>query len=426
MNETTSTRPTRTPRTSGDIATISRRRLLVGAAAIGTTAALGSFGSRAAATTTPGSARSTSATAPATLVIVTLYGGNDALNTVTPIADPLYGRLRGALALEPTTVHDIGDGFALHPALTSTKELWDQDRLAIVHGVGFDGLDRSHFHCMDVWQAGAEHDMSTGWIGRWLDAIGTDPLDAIAVGNDLPLLLRGAHRSAAVVPDGPFDLPGDEQLATLLATLNAADSERPPLAATVAASTSDLLAIVDRLSPLLTSAGSEATDDDSASDGEGGDVQGSDLRTRLDTVATLIEADLPPRLYSVDLRGFDTHAGQAPTHAALLGQLDGALGAFVERIGERPVTVAVYSEFGRRVAPNASGGTDHGRGGTMLVAGRVRAGHHGDPPPLDALIDGDLATTTDFRAVLGGLLEGVLGIDGGDVLDGAPAPLALV
>ena len=96
------------------------------------------------------------------------------------------------------------------------------------------------------------------------------------------------------------------------------------------------------------------------------------------------------------------------------------------RVTDRPVTVAVYSEFGRRVAPNASGGTDHGHGGSILLAGHVRAGHHGEPPPLDALDDGDLATTIDFRAVLGGLLEGVVGIDAADILGRGPAPLTLV
>lgn len=86
----------------------------------------------------------------------------------------------------------------------------------------------------------------------------------------------------------------------------------------------------------------------------------------------------------------------------------------------------MYSEFGRRVVPNAGDGTDDGSGGAMVLAGRARPGHHGEPSPLDALVDGDLATTTDYRAVFGGLLEGVLGIPAGDVLDGAPAPLTLV
>ena len=92
-------------------------------------------------------------------------------------------------------------------------------------------------------------------------------------------------------------------------------------------------------------------------------------------------------------------------------------------MADRNVTVAVYSEFGRRVAPNASGGTDHGRGGTMLLAGNVRPGHHGEPPSLSKLEGGDLATTTDYRAVLGGLLESVLATEANDVFGKVSNPL---
>jgi uncharacterized protein (DUF1501 family) len=284
-----------------------------------------------------------------------------------------------------------------------------------VHGVGFAALDRSHFHCMDVWQSGSEGDMSTGWVGRWLDAVSDDPLDAVAVGTNLPLLLRGERRSAAVVPAGPVSLPGGDAFSHAVSLLGA-DAQAGGLAALVAGSTADLLTVVGTVGPILGRA--------PAADGDGDGEAG--LGAGLDAVATMIEHDLPTRLYSVDLRGFDTHAGQAPVHAALLGQLDTALGSFVDRMATRPVTLAVYSEFGRRVAPNASDGTDHGGGGTVLLAGRVRPGHHGEPPPLDALVDGDLATTTDFRSVFGGLVGDVLGIDPADLFDQAPRPLRLV
>ena len=343
-----------------------------------------------------------------TLVVLTLAGGNDALNTVVPVGDPRYAASRGGLAIDPAAAHDIGEGFALHPALTRTKALWDGGRLAVVHGVGFDGLDRSHFHCMDVWQA-ADSSTATGWIGRWLDAVGTDPLDAVAIGRQLPLLARGERRSAAVVPTGPFSLPGDRALRAELATL-ADDDGRSGLAASVARSGGDLLTVVDTVAPVV--AGSTG--------GEG------DLSARLGTVATLMEADLPARVYATELGGFDTHAAQPAQHTALLAELDAALGSFFDRTADRPVTVLVYSEFGRRVAPNASDGTDHGKAGTILVAGTVRGGHHGDPPPLDDLDDGDLRTTVDHRAVYGGLVEGILGVEAADLLAGAPAPLALL
>jgi len=404
---------------------ISRRRFLQGFGATAGSAALAACAGPSASddagpgptsasptapgTTEPAGANPGGSSTDGTLVVITLAGGNDALNTVVPVSSDLYRSLRGPLALDPGTTHDIGEGFGLHPALVRSKALWDGGQLAVVHGVGFDGLDRSHFHCMDVWQA-AGTSFATGWIGRWLDTSGTDPLDAVVVGRGVPLLARGERRSAAVVPTGPFALPGDPNLRRHLTELVAADGSRAPLSAAVARSTADLLAVVDTVSPVVA---------DSTADG-------SDLTARLATVASLIEADLPTRVFATELDGFDTHAAQPAQHEALLAELDTALGAFVGRMGDRPVTVLVYSEFGRRVAPNASDGTDHGQAGTILLAGHVRGGHHGDPPPLDGLLEGDLATTVDYRSVYGGLLEGVLGVPATDVLDGAPAPLALI
>ncbi|MET0579476.1 MAG: DUF1501 domain-containing protein [Ilumatobacteraceae bacterium] len=412
---------------------ISRRHFVRVLSATGAAAALAGLDRSAQALAGQWSAAAGPST-PGTLVLVTLSGGNDALNTVAPIDDPRYRAARGALALDPTTAHPLGDGFALHPSLTGLKGLWDAQRLAVVRGVGFPGLDRSHFHCMDVWQAGDEDDHTTGWLGRWLDAVGTTPLDAIAVGRDLPLALRGATRSAAVVPVGPFELPGDASLRRAFTTLCAAETRRPPLHALVASTMADLLAVVDQVGPIGAGIGSadellDEGDDDQAGGADGAPTGGgraSGLAGQFEVVARGIEAGLPARVWSVSLGGFDTHANQAPTHEALLAELDGAVSAFVTRMGLRPVTVAVYSEFGRRVTSNGSAGTDHGTAGTMLLAGTVQPGFHGDPPPFDQLHDGDLVTTVDFRSVYGGVLQGVLGMDAADVFPDGPAPLAVV
>jgi uncharacterized protein (DUF1501 family) len=396
------------------MAPITRRSFLLGSAATVATAAAGGFAFERLHG--DGGDRSAASAGDRRLVVLFLDGGNDALNTVLPIAATAgasqYTELRKALAIDPAKAHDIGDGFGLHPALTGMKALWDGGRLAVVHGVGFPGLDRSHFHCRDVWQAGDEHDLATGWIGRWLDRVGTSPLDAVAVGNRLPLLARGAERSAAVVPAGPFTLPGDERLRAGL-TAVATGRDAPPLAAAVGRSTADLLEIVDRIpAPPAGGASSVAGDDRS-------------LTAKFDTVARIIEAGLPTRVFAMSLGGFDTHAAQAATQQDLLAEVDAGVSTFLARVSSG-TTVLIYSEFGRRVAANASGGTDHGSGGTMFVAGDVIGGHHGDPPPLDRLDEGDLATTVDFRSVYAGLLGEVLGIESRDVLADAPRPLALV
>jgi uncharacterized protein (DUF1501 family) len=402
---------------------LTRRGFLTGVGGLGAAVLLGSCSDEA----TTGATTSTTATtlvrrprADGTLVLITLYGGNDALNTVIPITDPLYARLRSTMAIDAAEALAIDDRFALHPSLARTKELWDTERLAIVHGVGFEGLDRSHFHCMDVWQAGGTDDLLTGWVGRWLDHEGASPLDALGVGGGMPLLLRGSTRSGAVVQPQPIALPGDARLRGLVETLVTPDDGRSRLATTVAGTSGDLLAVIDAVAPILV--GDEVA---SSAESPSLNYSANPLTDQLQAVAKLMTADLPTRVYSVGMDGFDTHANQLATQASLLRQLDTALGAFFDAVGDADVTVAVYSEFGRRVRPNSSG-TDHGAGGTVLLAGNVRAGHHGDPPPLDRLDDGDLTFTTDFRSVFGGLLEGVVGTAAADLVGDRHRPLALV
>jgi len=246
-------------------------------------------------------------------------------------------------------------------------------------------------------------------VGRWLDVAGADPLAAIVVGSGLPLLGRGVRTSAAVVPPGPFETVFEDVVIERFADQVAVDHDRNDLESLVARSGSDLLDVAEQVGGPLAS----MADDRS-------------FAGQLATVASLVAAGLPTRVYAVQCGGFDTHAEQAATHSGLLGDVDRALGAFFDVVGEDSATVVVYSEFGRRVEPNGSGGTDHGRAGTLLVAGRAKGGHHGEPPPLDGLVDGDQRTTTEVTSVYAALLEGVLGVPAGDVLDGSPRPLDLV
>lgn len=396
---------------------ISRRHFLGGAAAVSGAALVGcstESGPRAGAATTSTSPPSLGGGDDGILVLVNLDGGNDGLNTVCPSEDGRYRSARGALALDPNATHPLSEGFGLHPALSRTKQIWDRGDLAIVHGVGFSGLDRSHFHCRDVWQA-ANDRPTNGWVGRWLDSTEHDAMAAVAVDRLLPLVLRGDLRSGAVVPPAPFTLPDEAALSSALNRMGKAHRSQTELEAAVAASIGDLMGVGEMVAPVL-----------SHLDGDEQVGTGHSLTAKLETVAALIAADLGTRVFTVQLGGFDTHASQLATHAALLGELDSAIARFLDLIGNRPVTVAVWSEFGRRVAANASEGTDHGKASVMLVAGQVKGGHHGDPSMLNRLDDGDLATTMDFRSVLGGLAEGVLGLDSADVVGKSYKPLSLV
>ncbi len=351
------------------------------------------------------------------LVVVTLYGGNDGLNTVVPAGDSAYQNARSELAYKPEEVLDVGEGLGLNPGLKGFKSLWDSGQLAILRGVGYPKPDHSHFRSMAIWQtASPETSVPTGWLGRWLDATGDDPLRAVSVDPVLPPLLAGARTAAASLPVGGLTLPKGA-LGTAFQGLGAAQSGEGYWQARAARSVGDLHRAVATLGPHA------STKDASTKDKGKTQPRKGELAAQLDVVAGLIEAGVPSRVYSVSLGGFDTHADERGTQQRLLTELDGALTPFVQRLAKtdrgKQAVVMAYSEFGRRVIANASQGTDHGTAGPMFVLGaNVHGGFHGAEPSLTDLDDGDLKLTTDFRDVYATMVEDVLGTDAGPVLPG--------
>jgi uncharacterized protein (DUF1501 family) len=364
------------------------------------------------------------------LVVVTLYGGNDGLNTVVPAADPAYQGARPELAYRPDQVLDLGDGLGLNPGMKGLKALWDDRRLAVVRGVGYPQADRSHFRSMAIWQtASPVRAGTTGWLGRWLDATTTDPLTAVSLESVLPPLLAGDRVAAASFPLAGLKLPRGD-LGAALAQLGHPDPADGPWQARVATSLADLQRAASTLGPASDRpAVTPSTDQGDDSQDKGASAGGAgQLGAQLDMVANLVELGVPTRAYSVSLGGFDTHSDERGTQERLLGQLDAALSAFDRRCRAtdrgRQVTVLVYSEFGRRVRANGSDGTDHGTAGPVFLLGRgVQGGFHGAEPSLTDLDDGDLKQTTDFRSVYASLLTGDLGTDPARVLDGWSQPL---
>ncbi|MGH3550240.1 MAG: DUF1501 domain-containing protein [Pseudonocardiaceae bacterium] len=376
------------------------------------------------------------------LVMLTLYGGNDGLNTVIPAADPAYQVARPNLAYAESDVLALGEGLGLNPGMTGLKELWDNQRLAIVRGVSYPRPDHSHFRSMDIWQtASPEHPTSTGWLGRWLDANGRDPLHAVSLDPVLPPMLAGATTAGAALPAGGLVLPTG-QLGAAFRALGAPLAGETGQQATAARAIIDLHRSATTLGPALDRAIAQATAGSAGSavkptktgqagGGKKGAGAAGQLAHELDVVATCIEMGAPTRAYSVSIGGFDTHTAERPTQQRLLTEVDAAVTGFVNRMagsarGRNAVLVA-YSEFGRRVAANANQGTDHGTAGSMFVAGAaVRGGFVGDQPSLTDLTDGDLKVTTDFRDVYATLLTDVLGSDPEPVLGPGRAHLPLI
>ncbi|GGQ61916.1 DUF1501 domain-containing protein [Couchioplanes azureus] len=356
------------------------------------------------------------------LVVVTLYGGNDGLNTVIPYADPAYAANRPQLAYPADEVLPLDGGLALNPALPGLHRLYGDGRLAVVQGVGYPRPDRSHFRSMDIWQtASPERPATTGWLGRWLDTAGGDPRLAVSFEPVLPPLLAGARSAGATVPGGTLELPpgvtGD-----VLTGLGAPSAGESPERARAAACFADLARVRDLV------AGTAPEEDDQEQEaGEPATATGGQapaLERQLALVTRCIEAGAATRVYSVSLGGFDLHADEKKAQEAILASLDGPLAAFVDRMAGREVVVAVYSEFGRRVRANASDGTDHGTAAPVLLLGAgVPGGLHGHAPSLTDLDDGDLRHTTDFRDVYAMLLADVLGADPEPILGGWPGRL---
>ncbi len=363
-----------------------------------------------------------------TLLVLELAGGNDGLNTVIPVDDERYARLRPKLSVVRSGAHRLVDGTALHGALAKVHGLVTGGRATVLHGVGYPRPDRSHFRSRDIWHVADPAHVrvtaaTTGWLGRAADTIARESagVPAAAVGGlEVPLLLkseRTAVPSLRRVEDfqwlsatarGPVGSASPTR--AVVAAGERAGGTGDDLRAFVAGTASRGVALADDLSAALARYRPKA-------DYPGGQL-GNDLRL----AAQLVVSGFGTRLLHLSFGGFDTHARQLPTHAGLLAQLDAALAAFVADLdghaaAER-VVVLVHSEFGRRAAENASQGTDHGAAAPAFVLlGGARGGVLGPVPDLGTLDDGDPIATTDFRSVYRDLLTW-LGIDAARVLGG--------
>ena len=354
------------------------------------------------------------------LIVLYLNGGNDALSTLVPYTDPFYYSRRPSEAVPGGQVLQVGSDAAgrplgLHPRLTGLREIFNQGRLAIVQRTGYQNSSRSHFEGADIWNTAAPgQPQGTGWLGRYLDTLPA-PADTFAG--------RNAARGAFSSPNR-----GEEaRLERAAAIASHVPVHRPNLAL-VDAGARGALDTLDRLA----AAGSYA-----------GTVRypNNGFAQALRTVAGTIVRGIGPRIFWVQTGGYDTHAGQGTNggaYANLMGALNDGLFAFYSDLQNHGLLedtlVLQFSEFGRRVSENGSGGTDHGAAGVMLaMGGAVRGGLYGtapslNPEPGNPTLENngaDVRFETDFRSVYARVLDSWLGADsaailGANVRTGAP------
>ena len=350
------------------------------------------------------------------LVVMQLAGGNDGLNTVIPYADDAYFKARPGLAVPADKVIRLDDYCGLHPSLKNLAALQGEGHASIVQGIGYPNPNRSHFRATEIWHTASDADKNEpyGWLGRYCDAAcaGEDPGAGIAIGDQVPQALRS--------PSGQSIAIGAPQDYQFQDGMDPAPMKPDDDASAAAGGSIDMLFggsdpdvnVADFLqrTALDAVASSAKVQDILRKSHRGTDYPATDLGRRLQLVARLIGGGMTSRVYYVSLGGFDTHANQAGAHERQLAVFDQAVGAFCRDMQEQGnfnrVMMLTFSEFGRRVAQNASGGTDHGAAAPLfLFGGALKGGLAGKHPSLTKLDRGDLVHHTDFRSVYATLLD---------------------
>ena len=343
-----------------------------------------------------------------TLVVVFLRGGADGLNMVAPYAEDAYYKLRPTLAIakpkkQADSLLDMDGFFGMHPSMRPLYDLYKEGELAAIHACGSADTTHSHFEAMSAMERGvpaATAREDTGWVARYLTETqgqATSPLRAVAIGSTVPDSLRGATEGVTISSlfDYRLDAPADVRK-SLFELYKGSDEISRAGSETLAT-----LESIDRLNVRNYKPSS------------GVQYPANDIGEALRQVSALIQSDLGLEVALVDKGGWDTHVvqgGSTGQQAALLTDLSTALAAFRADLGSRmsDVCVVVLTEFGRRVYENTGLGTDHGRGGVAFVLGGGAKGGkvYGQWPGLIQLSGpGDLSVTTDYRSVLGELVN---------------------
>ena len=342
---------------------------------------------------------------PRTLILVELKGGNDGLNTVIPYADPKYRELRGPLALPRERMLQLDERVGLNDKLAPLMESWKAKDFAILQGVGYPYPNRSHFRSIEIWDtaSASSQTLTEGWVAQVFQgtvlANGAG-VDGIVVDtNSVPL--AGPSLRTIVMQDAENFL---RQAQAMKDAPSMADGGNPALR--------HLLGVRHEVNAAAAGLRDKLRDTPQPAYEY---PQETGLGRQLDLATRLVMAKVPVMAIKVALGGFDTHANQAPTHERLLGALAANLSALRKNLlasGQwNDVLVMTYSEFGRRVKPNASGGTDHGTAAPQFVmGGRVKGGLHGVYPSLGDLQDGDLKHSVDFRSVFSAVAQGCWGL----------------
>lgn len=347
------------------------------------------------------------------LVVIQFSGGNDGLNTIIPYQNDLYYKNRPSLGIKKNEVLKVSDSLGFNPAMEGLRSLYDEGLMSIINSVGYPNPDRSHFRSMDIWHTASDSNeyLSTGWLGRYLDSSCSgcqSPHHALEVDDTLSLSLKGIEKSG-------FAMSNPNQLKRI--------SDNKFLKSIVHHHEHEHEENVEYLYKTLVDTQASANYLYQKSKVHKTKVKypkgafGNDLKQ----IAELMTADADIKIYYANLGGFDTHVGQKNKQARLLKTYSDAMNAFVKDLKNNGLLddtlIMTFSEFGRRVQQNASGGTDHGTANNVfLIGGNLRKkGFYNSAPDLKKLDKGDLIYQMDFRKIYATILE--------DWLDASPTQI---
>ena len=363
---------------------------------------------------------------PPVLVVVQLTGGNDFMNTVIPYTNPHYYDNRKKVVIPQNEVLPINDTLAFHAGMAPVKELYDEEKVAIVQGIGYPNSSRSHFRAMDVWHTCEPETLAIeGWVAKAvqeLDPKKENVLTGVSFGRGLP--------RAMAAPGVPVTSVSDLENFGIMAGIAEEEQRNEalgyfkemygpaigtgPVMDYLGQTGSDVLKGAERLKEAPARYSSEV------------EYADNPIAKSLRDVVRVHTAGLGTRIFYTNHIGYDTHSYQHPIQPQLLGELSGAIVDFFDDLrahnATEEITMMVFTEFGRRIKDNGSG-TDHGSGGGAFIIGDgVKGGLYAEYPPLEPdkwLNDEDLRHTIDFRGIYGTVLEQWLGLDPAPIVGGA-------
>ncbi|WP_312419295.1 DUF1501 domain-containing protein [Epilithonimonas sp.] len=338
-----------------------------------------------------------------TLIILQLSGGNDGLNTIIPVKNDIYYKSRNQISIKEENSLLLTDEAGINPNLKFFKELYDNGELAVMNNVGYPDPNKSHFRSMDIWQTASDSNefKNSGWLGRYLDEACHDcqnPTQAIEVDDLLSLAMKGETKNAIAFKDPKKLFDNSQEM--LYKKLNANNHDHEHELASYLYNT--LGNAINNSEYIFSESKAKPTDKVYPSTQIGKDFK---------TIASLIKSDINTQVYYLSVGSFDTHSNQNQKQNQLFKNISDAVEIFTKDMKDNgkfnDIMIMTFSEFGRRVAQNASNGTDHGTANQMffISGGLKKKGLLTPLPDLTNLKDGDLIYTEDFRKVYATVLK---------------------